>query len=551
MIGLGKTMTGDLHLERARTRMSGTTTASAPVRVAPPARAVIAAALGLLAMLIGVWGSVTPASAAPTVTYPGAISGLLLESDGGGPLGEGEIVRISGDWSVPAGAVSGETFGMTLPAEFARSKAGVFEITDPKTGVVMADCTVAAGPGPDVVCTLTDAVNGLEEVRGTFWMQSRASVVTDSETVTFDLGTTVVVVDLPGEGGIIPADLEEDAAPYKYGGSATGDGRLVWGVGIPSGFVSDGSFEVADALDGALSGHRYTGELKLNQRPVVDGMLTGEWTAVDPTMYQVVFAADGHSFEFAASGLPAGGFAYELIYYTQAEGVAQAGDVFGNRAVVETVETSATYTVTETGGGEGNGVSYARFSIVKALTGTQAPIARDAVYTVEYSIKGSDAPAMRMTVPLETPVLSTRAPVGSTFVIEEIDLPVIDGVTWGRWTISGDGVTAAADGTYEVTPASSAAVALTLTNTANPTPVTPTPTPTPVIPTPTPAAPTPTPTTPTPTPTPTPVAGPTELALTGGSGAAALLTVAGGLLVGGAALATVTAVRRRSASRRR
>ncbi|WP_141651269.1 Ig-like domain-containing protein [Microbacterium sp. 3J1] len=538
-------MTVDLYLVRARAHAAKKTTAV--TRLVRQGRAALAAVIGLLAVVVGVWGATSPAAAAPTVTYAGAISGVALESSGGGPLGQGGNVRISGSWSVPAGAVSGETFGMTLPVEFTREGAGGFDIADAETGTVMATCVVSAGAGPDVVCTLTDAVSGLEEVGGTFWMQANASSVTKSETVIFDLGETVEIVDLPGDGGIIPADLVEDGAPYKYGGATTADGRLVWGVGVPSKYVADGSLEISDSLDPGLAAHHYTGELKLNQRPVVDGMLTGEWTAVDPALYQVVFASDGQSFEFAAAGLPAGGFAYELIYYTQADGDVLAGDVFGNKAVVETVKTSATYTITDSGGGDGSGVAYTRFSIVKALTGAQAPAARDAVYTVEYTIEGSDAPATRVTVPVGEPVLSTRAPLGTTFVIEEVDLPVIDGITWGDWTISGEGVTAVGDGTFAVTPGSAAAVALTLMNTANPTPATTTPPLTPsATPTPTPTV---TPTSSTPRPTPTPAAAARELALTGGSGAAPFMALAGGLILGGSALASVAAVRRRAASR--
>lgn len=532
-------MTGDLYFGRARTRLAGESTTIA--RVASQGRKALTVVIGLLAMLAGAWGPASAAVAAPTVTYAGAISGVVLESSDGGPLNQGENVRISASWSVPAGAVGGETFGMTLPAEFTREGTGSFDLADPATGTIMATCTVTEGVGPDVVCTLTDAVNGVDDVRGTLWMEANASVATESETVSFELGETVEVVDLPGEGGIIPADTAEDDAPYKYGGNTTADGRLVWGVGIPSGFVADGSFEVSDALDSGLARHHYTGELKLNQRPVVDGVLTGEWTAVDPARYQVVFAADGQSFEFAATGLPAGGFAYELIYYTQADDEALVGEVFGNRAVVETVETSATYTVTDSGGGDGSGVTYTRFSIAKALNGTQAAAARDAVYTVEYAIKGTDAPATRMTVPVGTPILSARAPLGSTFVIREVDLPVIAGVTWGEWTISGPGVTAVGDGAYEVTPGSAAAVQLTLTNTANPVPLTPaTPTPTPAV-TPAPSA----------TPAPKPAPAKSELALTGGSNVAPLVAVAGGLIIGGTALGSVAAARRRAGSRRR
>ncbi len=503
--------------------------------------------------LAGLAGSAVPAAAAPTVTYPGAIGSVSLENEnGGGPLVQWQTVRISGEWSVPAGAQAGETFGMTLPAEFSRQSAGEFTISDPETGLVMASCVVAAGDGPDMVCTLTEAVEGLEEVGGSFWMEAKASQTTTSETVEFDLGDTVEIVDLPGDGGVVPEDPAEEEQPYKYGGQTATDGLLMWVVGIPSSYVDDGTITITDTLDAGLSGHHYTGDVRLAQRAVVNGALVGDWRDVDPSAYAIDLADDGRSFEFVASGLPAGGFAYELVYFTQADAPVAEGDIFGNHAIVDTFETSASHTVVESGGGDGSGVAYTTFSITKQVTGAQADAARDATYTVRYSIKGSDAPAVTMSVPVGEPVLSARAPLGSTFVIEEIDLPEITGVTWGEWTIVGEGVVEGDDGTYEVTPGATAGVELTLTNIANRVPVvtpTPTPTPTPVV------TPTPTPTpvvtpTPTPVPTQTPVAAPGGLALTGGESGAAFLSLAFALIVGGGLVTGIAAKRRSSAGRR-
>ncbi|WP_341956569.1 Ig-like domain-containing protein [Microbacterium sp. LWH13-1.2] len=502
-------------------------------------RGAVAMVVGMIIGVVGMLGAALPAAAAPTVTYPGAIANVSLENqNGGGPLDQWDTVRISGEWKVPAGAQAGETFGMTLPAEFSRLAAGEFTISDPATGELMANCMVSAGQGPDMVCTLTEAVNGKEDVGGTFWMQARASQSTTNETVEFDLGDTVEIVDLPGDGGIVPVDPTEQTEPYKYGGETATDGRLKWVVGIPSGFASDGAFTITDTLDPGLADHHYTGEVRLSQRPVENGMQIGNWSIVDPSRYQIVFAADGQSFEFTASGLPAGGFAYELLYYTQADGPVVKGDVFGNHAVVDTVATSATHTITESGGGDGTGVTYTTFSISKALTGAQAAAAQTATYTVRYSLKGSDAPAKTMVVPVGQPVVSDRAPLGSTFVIEEIDLPAVDGVSWGTWTVSGDGVVDAGNGTFEVTPGAAAGVSLTLTNIANPIPV--------VEPTPTPTA------TPTPTPTRTPASAtmPGELALTGGGDGSGFLALAAALIVGGG-LATAVSVKRRSSVARR
>ncbi|MFJ4998089.1 Ig-like domain-containing protein [Microbacterium sp. NPDC088619] len=557
-------MTGERGFVRTHGRTVGAAAAINGEMHKRRGRGAVAIIVGMVMAVAGLLGSVVPAAAAPTVTYPGAIGSVSLENEnGGGPLVQWQTVRISGEWAVPVGAQAGETFGMTLPAEFSRQSAGEFTIADPVTGLVVANCAVAAGAGPDMVCTLTEAVEGLEEVGGSFWMEARASQTTTSETVEFDLGDTVEIVDLPGDGGVVPEDPAEEEAPYKYGGETATDGMLKWVIGIPSGYVDDGSFTITDTLDGDLTGHHYTGDVKLIQRAVVNGEFVGDWSEVDSSAYVIDVADDGRSFEFTASGLPVGGFAYELVYFTQADAPVAEGDVFGNHATVDTFETSATHTVVESGGGDGSGVAYTTFSITKEVTGAQADAARDATYTVRYSVKGSDAPPTTMSVPVGQPVVSARAPLGSTFVIEEIDLPEIQGVTWGEWTIVGEGVVDGGDGTYEVTPGTTAGVELTLTNVANRTPVvtpTPTPTPTPVnpTPTPTPVTPTPTPTPVTPTPTPTPVTTPTAtptpvaggLALTGGESGAAFLSLAFALIVGGALATGIAAKRRSSAARR-
>lgn len=417
----------------------------------------------------GLLGTAQAAAAAPDVTHPGAISGLTVENARGGDrIAQWDQARISGNWSIPEGARAGETFGMTLPAEFTRLGSGTFEITDPATGQVLATCQVGAGSGPDMVCTLTEAVEKFDGVNGTFWLEATASRATEETTVEFDLGGRIEIVELPGEGGITPEDLTEPENPYKYGHPTAVDGRLAWTVGIPSSAVRDGGFTVRDALDRGQENHRYTGEMVLLQRPVQNGVLVDNWTRVSPDRYQTVFADDGQSFEFTASGLPASGYSYRLHYFTEADGAVLTGDTFGNNAVVNTTRTSTTVTVTESGGGDGSGAAYTRFLIIKELSGEQADAARDATFTVRYAVKGSDDPARTMSVPVGQQVRSDRAPLGSTFVIEEIDLPVIEGVEWGPWSLAGDGVVQTAEGVYEVTPGTTAGVELTLTNEANP-----------------------------------------------------------------------------------
>ena len=427
------------------------------------------AACATLLVAIFTIGVALPASAAPTVTYPDAISNLSIVKEDGStdPTAQWERVRIEGTWSVPDGAVAGETFGMTLPDEFSRYGSGAFSITDPDTGEVLAECQVADGAGPQLICTLTDAVVGHEDVGGDFWLSGIAEESTTSETVEFEVGDQIVVVDLPGDGGIIPEDTTEWGEPYKFASPTTVPGVIRWTVGIPSSYVSDGSFDVSDQLDPSLENHHYTGEVWLDQRPVVDGELVGEWTSLDASAYSMTFAPDYKSFEFVADGLPEGGYAYRLSYNTQADGVVLIGDVFGNTAMVGGTQSTAAHTSEVSGGGTGTGAEYTRFTIEKTIVGDQADAAQGSTFTVEYSVKGSDEPAKQMSVTVGQPVKSDRAPLGSTFIVEEVDLPEIANVEWGAWTLEGDGVVQQEDGSYEVTPSSHVGVSLVLQNEAN------------------------------------------------------------------------------------
>jgi len=437
------------------------------VRRARPRTAALLAFLGTLLAAVG--ANAQPASAAPTVTYPDAISNIsMVTADGSdGPLHKWDTVRIDADWSVPDGATAGDTFGMTMPAEFQRMGTGAFPLQDP-SGVTLADCVIAAGGGADLVCTLTAAVEGLEHVGGTFWMSAQATQSTTNESVQFDVGTTVEIVDLPGEGGIIGGDETAPTTPYKFA-SASGSipGDMIWTVGIPASYVTTGSFTVKDQLDLTQERHHYVHNLWLVQRPVQDGVYVGDWVAVDPSYYTVSYAADDYSFELTAAGLPTSGYDYRLQYVTEPDGVALTGDVFGNTADVGGTIESSTYTEESVGGGTGTGLRYTRFTLAKAVLGDQAAAASGATYTVRYSVKGSTDAPKTLTVQVGQPVRSDRAPLGSTFVIEEIDLPAIDGVRWGPWTLAGDGVTALGDGTYEVTPQTDAGVSLVLTNHAD------------------------------------------------------------------------------------
>lgn len=425
-------------------------------------------------MAASILGLAQSAQAAPTVTYPDAISSIQLDKFDGSDsaLNSSESVRISAEWAVPDTAQPGETFGMALPVEFGRYDIGQFDITDPVSGVVMANCVVSDGAAPDVVCTLTADVIGIDDISGSFWMRGQVLQSTTEETVNFEVGDQIIAVDLPGQGGITGEGTIAFDTPFKVGGPNVVDGRMNWLVAIPGTYLQGGAFTVNDALDPNQENHHYTGDAWLQQRAVAaDGTYAGEATDVDASHLNVTFSEDLKSFTATGQGLEQGpGVVYFFNYSTDPDGIVLDGDVFGNNATVQSVEVRATYTQESGGGGTGTGDRFTRFTLTKAVTGPQAPLAEDAEFTVRYSVKGSTAGPTTVTLHANQSIRSDRAPLGSTFVIEEIDVPAIDGLEWGAWTLTGAGVVPGADGTYEVTPTTDS-VDLVLTNVANDVPV--------------------------------------------------------------------------------
>jgi hypothetical protein len=212
------------------------------------------------------------------------------------------------------------------------------------------------------------------------------------------------------------------------------------------------------------------------------------------------------------------------------------GDSFANVADIGGVVVHAAQVWTASGGGAGTGGTSGSFTIQKQLTGDGAATVPDGtVFDVAYSY-GDPEVRKVLEVTVGAPATSIALPRGTVITLEEIDLPAIDGLTWGTPGFTGSGVRSLADGKAEITIAAGAAVGITLTNTA-----------TPVVPPTNPPATTP------PTPTPTPVVPnpPSELPLTGGlasTGAdvpVGLLWAGGAVILLGLALTGGAAVARR------
>ncbi|GGM48361.1 DUF5979 domain-containing protein [Microbacterium saperdae] len=476
------------------------------------------------------WGA--SAAMAADYDYPAAIdpaSIVVTTADGSSGTTVNEHLRVDAGWAVPDGAVSGQTFGFTLPAQFA-GYTGAFSVpADDDPSATVADCTVSEDSPPVVTCTLTDYVDGRTDISGSLWFLVSAVEETTDTTVDFEVDGTIVPVPIPG-GGIVGEPVPTEPEKWSW---QTADGRLAWQLMIPGAqFAGAGSLSIDDTLTPPGAGvgehHNIDGALSVWSTDTAGqdrGTITA-WTGG--------WDATGSSFHLEIAGPIDPARNYVVKYYTVPIDGA-TGDSFSNVADIAGVIVRATQVWTATGGGSGTGGTTGGFSIQKVLAGDGAEsVPAGTTFDVAYSY-GDPVVRKVLEVTVGAPATSIALPRGTIITLEEIDLPAIDGVTWGTPTFGGSGVRSLADGTAEMTIVAGSAVAITLTNTA--TPVVPPTTPPPTNP-PTPA----TPVVPTP---------PSELPLTGGLAStgsdvpAGLLWAGGAVMLLGLALTGGAALRRR------
>lgn len=472
------------------------------------------AAIVAVTTMVG-WGA--SAASAADYDYPAAIdpaSIVVTTTDGSGETTVNEHLRVDASWSVPDGAVSGQTFGFTLPSEFAGFTGSFAVPADDDPSQTVAECTVSADRPPIVTCTLTDYVDGRSDISGSLWFLVSAAEETTDTTVDFTVDGELVPVPIPG-GGIIGDPLP--STPEKWAWQ-TADGRLAWQLMIPgSAFPGIDPLTIDDTLTPAGAGlgehHNVDGALLVwstdaaggDRRTITDW--TGGW---DTT---------GSSFHLEIGGPIDGARQYMVKYYTVPTDGA-TGDSFANVADIGGVVVRATQVWTASGGGTGNGGTTGSFAIQKLVGGTGASdVPEGTAFDVAYSY-GDPVVRKVLSVTVGAPATSIALPRGTVITLEEIDLPEIEGVEWGTPEFTGTGVRALDGGKAELTVTAGAAVAITLTNTA-----------TPVVP----------PTTPPTTPTPTPVATPpgtstppSELPLTSSGLAMTGSDAPAGLMWGGA-----------------
>lgn len=381
--------------------------------------------------------------------------------DGGATVAENEQVRVDAEWSVPDGAVAGQTFGFTLPSPFGRAGAdfAVSAVGDPSTAV--AECVVSSGAAPVVTCTLTDYVNGRTGVGGSLWFTANVDEQTDETTVEFVVGGSITLVDIPG--GRIGPWGPLPTTPQKWSWQMD-DGNIAWQLALPgASFEGAESIVVDDVLTAEsdeYAAHRnedrrllvWSTDVRNQDTQPVPGW-TGSWNA------------EGTAFHLTIPGPvdPARVYfvKYSTVPSTQAEGTS-----YSNVADVNGIAIRDRQVWRLTGGGVGDGDVPGGFTLTNVVVGDRAAdVPEDAVFTVRYRFGD---PTIERTVKIAAGETASRVelPADTVVTLVEVTPPVIDGIEWGTPVFSGEAVGALTDGGAQFTVPGGATLPVTLTNTA-------------------------------------------------------------------------------------
>ncbi|APT85957.1 Ig-like domain-containing protein [Corynebacterium flavescens] len=156
--------------------------------------------------------------------------------DPGQQLEVGKPARVEGTWDATnANPKGGDSFSVGFPQQLKIPAGQSFDLvaTGEHAEEVFGKCDVA--DNNTFTCVLNDNVNGLDEVKGSWFIQATAVERTTEETLSFNVPGGEVVVDLPGEGGI------DDGATLelkKSGELQPDKASLKWTVEIPGNMLT-------------------------------------------------------------------------------------------------------------------------------------------------------------------------------------------------------------------------------------------------------------------------------------------------------------------------
>lgn len=307
------------------------------------------------------------------------------------------------------GAAPGDTFTVALPPLFA-ANATTFTVTattDPNA--VVADCLVTArteGNGGNITCEFTDYLRDHPDVTGSVWFRAQFANTTINETVEITINGEIVVVDLPGEGGVVPEQIEEINEPAKWGWFQNASGSpdtLIWHVILPGSYYElNSTITVTDTFNPA--------ETLMTEYTLIEDSVylqyypdMAAWVAQKPQYYQLgnpnspiawTFTPTDAGFTATVVHTDPDGI-YRIAYRTQVTNpeLLQPGMRVGNEATVGTRTLSTSVLRVAEGGGQADGPGTGSFQLLKdPLQGSGAPaVDPELTYTVNatYTLNGA------------------------------------------------------------------------------------------------------------------------------------------------------------------
>ncbi len=332
-----------------------------------------------------------PANASPVNAIDMNSITLSNQTSPGQPIARYDTVRISANWAIPDGSgQAGQTFTLGLP-EPLKGNAGSFQLkgTGPQADVVFGDCAIEA---TQVVCTLSDAVAGKNNVRGELWVQSQAHMTYDRATLTFTLnGGVTREVPLPEDATRIG---ESTYVPTEAGklGYFQGD-DLVWRVIVPGSVVSGGKLSIHDPY--AAPGFDFTvKDAVFYKMPntnycwnnnTADDCRTVLWSKDGGTTGAGGTAGYDDSLDKAWASVDAvdADALYSLELRLTIDTPLYPGMQFVNEATVNGTTVSEQAEYEAVGGGTGSGDTIGHLTLEKKVDGGNVPA--DAVFPVKYS----------------------------------------------------------------------------------------------------------------------------------------------------------------------
>ena len=382
-------------------------------------------------------------------------------------------VKVQANWDTSGLAPrAGDTFALDLPQQFTIPPNG-FALTAPDdTEIGTCSVTGKSGDTPGrVTCTLTgDYWATHTGVSGSLGFTMQAIDRSGETPVQFGVGNAVVFVPLPGDGTIgppypwpIPGDIE------KVGWFDNEGDYLTWRIYIPGDKINENPLTVVDNLSAGQTFDSVTFDAIPNtQEGWTDFLNNGPQDNVPYD--QRALTVEGQTISVSIPQ-PDVTKLYVVNIRTKIDnpGAVVPGTEFDNTAVVQGQNYSTTAVRLADAGGQGQGYVNG-FSLVKQLDGDAAAAAANADFTVRYSYapEGGDPVSETLTFKAGATVGHAPIPAGTVVTLTEIDLPAIDGVTWGVPTFSGEGVTDLGNGTATFTVIRNQTIQITLTNLAQP-----------------------------------------------------------------------------------